>query len=430
MSEASEMVVLIVGGGGREHALCISLAASPRVSKVHVCPGNAGTKLLAQNHDISASDVKAIVDLSQKLSVNLVVVGPEAPLVDGLADSLRAVGIPCFGPDSENAMLEGSKLNAKLAMSEYGVPTAEYLILDDRSDIDSALTLYSQSGEPWVVKRDVLAGGKGVVVTTDREVAHSAIVQAIKTDGKVLLEAFLPGQEASVLVVMDESGYVCLPASQDHKRLEDGDLGPNTGGMGAYAPAPVFTEDVRQKTIQRIVEPMHAGLSKREVPYRGVLYVGLMIDENEDPYVVEFNVRFGDPECQITLPLIKTDLAAHLLACAQGKLSSQNVEFRDAHCLTVVLAAEGYPGSVEKGRIITGDGLKSSYAEEVSSSWINHAGTAWKDANLVSNGGRVLSATALANSLSKAAESAYSLIKEIHLEGAQFRTDIGYRALQ
>lgn len=430
MSDVSEMVVLIVGGGGREHALCISLASSPNVSKVHVCPGNAGTKLLAQNHDISASDVTAIVDLAQKLSADLVVVGPEAPLVDGLADSLRATGIPCFGPDAENAMLEGSKLNAKLAMSEYGVPTAEYLILDDQSDIDSALTLYSQSGEPWVVKRDVLAGGKGVVVTTDRDVAHSAVVQAIKTDGKVLLESFLPGQEASVLVLMDESGYVCLPASQDHKRLEDGDLGPNTGGMGAYAPAPVFTEDVRSKAIQRIVEPMHAGLSKRGVPYRGVLYVGLMIDENDDPYVVEFNVRFGDPECQITLPLIKTDLATHLLACAEGKLSSQKVEFRDAHCLTVVLAAEGYPSAVEKGRIITGDGLKSSYSEGESSSWINHAGTAWKDGDLVSSGGRVLSATGLANSLSKAAESAYSLINKIHLEGAQFRTDIGHRALQ
>ena len=429
MSDASRLVVLVVGGGGREHALCIALAASPSVSEVHVCPGNAGTRLLAQNHPISASDVSAVVELAKELGADLVVVGPEAPLVDGLADSLRSSGIACFGPDSENAMLEGSKLTAKSAMSEFGVPTADYLILDADSDIDSALSSYSESGDPWVVKRDVLAGGKGVVVTTDFEEARTAIEQAIESDGKVLLESFLPGEEASVLVLMDESGYVCLPASQDHKRLEEGDKGPNTGGMGAYAPAPVYTDEVRRKTIERIVEPMHIGLSKKDSPYRGVLYVGLMIDEDGDPYVVEFNVRFGDPECQITLPLIESDLAGHLLACAEGRLSSEHVEFRDSHCLTVVLAAEGYPGSVEKGRRITGDGLIANSEEGQSSSWINHAGTAWKDGELVSSGGRVLSATGIANSLSEAAESAYSLIDKIQLEGAQFRRDIGHRAL-
>jgi len=292
--------VLVAGGGGREHSLAIALVASPTVAEVHLCPGNAGTSLIATNHDISADDVDAVISLAEQLNVDLVVVGPEAPLVNGLADILRQRGIACFGPDADNAMLEGSKLRAKQAMSNNDVPTAEYQILRSDSDIDSALDAYSN--HPWVVKRDVLAGGKGVVVTTDRHEAREAILAAIESDGEVLLEAFLSGEEASILVMMDESAFVCLPASQDHKRLGDGDSGPNTGGMGAYAPAPVFTDEVRRKTIERIVKPMHEDLRNSENPYRGVLYVGLMIDSESDPYVVEFNVRFGDPECQITLP--------------------------------------------------------------------------------------------------------------------------------
>ncbi len=425
--EGSPMKVLVVGGGGREHSLAIALAASPTVSQVHLCPGNAGTSLIATNHKCSADDVAGVVSLAEQLAVELVVVGPEAPLVNGLADTLRKRGISCFGPDADNAMLEGSKLRAKQAMSKNNVPTAEYQILRSDSDIDSALNAYS--AHPWVVKRDVLAGGKGVVVTSDREEAKEAILAAIESDGEVLLEAFLSGEEASMLVVMDESGFVCLPASQDHKRLGDGDSGPNTGGMGAYAPAPVFTEEVRRKTIERIVKPMHEDLRNAENPYRGVLYVGLMIDSESDPYVVEFNVRFGDPECQITLPLIETDLAQHLLAAAQGRLAEEEVRFLDAHCLTVVLAAEGYPGTVVKGRPISGTTSSSQDAESSSVSWVNHAGTAIVEGELVSTGGRVLSATGMGRSLSEACEAAYRLIARIELEGSQHRSDIGYRAL-
>ena len=238
-----------------------------------------------------------------------------------------------------------------------------------------------------------------------------------------MLEGFLAGEEASLLVVMDGSGYVCLPASQDHKREFEGDKGRNTGGMGAYAPAPVYTDEVRKKTIERIVEPMHKALSSRRIPYRGVLYVGLMIDENNDPYVVEFNVRFGDPECQITIPLIASDLGELLNAAATDNLSSQNVVFHDKHALTVVLAAENYPGSVEKGRSISGVPIPTLEL------WVNHAGTKVENGQLVSNGGRVLSCTGIADTLSDAADKAYALVEKIELAGSHFRRDIGHRAL-
>ena len=275
----------------------------------------------------------------------------------------------------------------------------------------------------FVVKRDVLAGGKGVVVTENREDAKQFILDSIDRDGQVLLEAFLPGQEASMLVVMDGSGFVCLPASQDHKREFEGDKGRNTGGMGAYAPAPVYSEDVKAKTIERIVKPMHKDLSSRRIPYRGVLYVGLMIDENNDPYVVEFNVRFGDPECQITIPLISSDLGELLSAASKDELSSIEVQFHDKHALTVVLAAENYPGSVEKGRPITNVPIPTS------DSWVNHAGTKVENGQLLSNGGRVLSCTGLGVSLEEAANKAYALIGEIGLPGSHYRRDIGHRAL-
>jgi phosphoribosylamine--glycine ligase len=415
--------VLVIGGGGREHSLCLELSKSPNVSEVHCCPGNAGTSLIATNHIISISDIHSVVSLAQKLDVDLVVVGPEAPLCDGLADELSNSGIPCFGPTSKLANLEGSKLYAKEVMSLVGVPTASFHILSKDSDIDAALDDFSDN--PWVVKRDVLAGGKGVVVTSDRLEAKRFIEQSIITDEKVLLEAFLPGEEASMLVVMDGSGFVCLPASQDHKRAYDGDKGPNTGGMGAYCPAPVVTDEVKNRTISRIVKPMHQYLSNLAIPYRGVLYVGLMITESGDPNVVEFNVRFGDPECQITLPLIKSDIFELLYSSSTDKLSSIDVNFSDKHTLTVVLAAEGYPSNPVKGRVIRG--LEQ---QENSNSWINHAGTGFNEkGEVISTGGRVLSCSAVGDSLGEAAKNAYELLNMVELEGSHHRTDIGFRAL-
>ena len=413
------MSVLVVGGGGREHALCLGLARSESIGDIHCAPGNAGTSEIATNH--SFTEVADLIHLAFQLDVDFVVAGPEAPLCEGLADQLNNMDIPCFGPVAALARLEGSKLHAKQVMAQNNVPTADFHVLGTESDVDSALDDFS--GKPWVVKRDVLAGGKGVVVTEDRTEAKQFIQDSIMSDGQVLLEDFLPGEEASMLVLMDGSGFVCLPASQDHKREFEGDKGRNTGGMGAYAPAPVYTDEVRKKTIERIVEPMHKALSSRRVPYRGVLYVGLMIDENNDPYVVEFNVRFGDPECQITIPLIASDLGELLNAAATDNLSSQNVVFHDKCALTVVLAAENYPGSVEKGRPIGG------VPKPTLESWVNHAGTKIENEQLVSNGGRVLSCTGIADTLSDAADKAYALVEKIELAGSHFRRDIGHRAL-
>ena len=416
--------VLIVGGGGREHALAIGLLESPSVAAIHVAPGNAGTAMIATNHDVSAGDVGLQVALAQSLNADLVVVGPEAPLVGGLSDALRAVGIPSFGPHADGAMLEGSKEFAKQVMLDLNIPTADVQHLTTDSDLDEAVDRW---GAPWVVKRDVLAGGKGVVVTEDREEAIEFIRQSIQTDGMVLLEEFLAGEEASMLVMMDESGFVTLPCSQDHKRVGEGDMGLNTGGMGAYAPAPVATEAVRARAISEIVEPMHTHLSAQETPYRGCLYVGLMIDEGGAPSVVEYNVRFGDPETQVTVPLISSDLYELLLAVSEGRLADSMPTFSSHHALTVVLAAEGYPGPPVKGRSITGD--LSDYADSDGRAFIHHAGTGTTDGELVSTGGRVLAATGIAPSLSEARELAYRKLSDVQLEGAHFRRDIGHRAL-
>ena len=416
--------VLVVGGGGREHALCLALSISESIDTIHATPGNAGTHHFGTNHNVSASDIDGLVDLAKRLAVDYVVVGPEAPLCDGLADQLLLSNIPCFGPQQVHAELEGSKLFAKKAMDAAGVPTAEYDVLNASSNINAYLD--ARSEDPWVIKRDVLAGGKGVVVTSDRSEAIEFIEQSIETDGHVLLERFLPGEEASMLVVMDKSGYVCLPPSQDHKRAYDGDEGPNTGGMGAYCPAPVVTQAIHQKTVERIVEPMHSHLSAMDIPYRGVLYVGLMIDENGDPYVVEFNVRFGDPECQVTLPLIDGDVGELLYGAATDQLSKAVVSFKSQHALTVVLASEGYPKSAVKGRKILG--VERSL--DTSSTWVSHAGTSSDEQdNIVSSGGRVLSVTSVSDSLQNARDLSYARIQQIQLEGSHHRTDIGHRAL-
>ena len=418
--------VLVIGGGGREHALCLGLHKSPQVARIFCSPGNAGTAMFAVNVDLSVGGNSSIADFCRQESVDLVVVGPEAPLCDGLADILVQLDIPCFGPVGSLANLEGSKLHAKQIMRHVGIPTAGFKILDETSDIAAALDDYSNN--PWVIKRDVLAGGKGVVVTTDFAEAQQFIRNSITSDGKVLLEEFLPGEEASMLVIMDGSGYVCLPASQDHKRVFDGDNGPNTGGMGAYCPAPVVTDAVQEKVVSKIVSPMFEYLSNCETPYRGVLYVGLMITENGDPNVVEFNVRFGDPECQITLPLIKTDLFDLLMHAATDTLKSLEVQFHNACALTVVLASEGYPKSPVKGRVIEGLNFQIP-SLKFGSNWINFAGVKKSGESYIASGGRVLSCSAMSDSLVKAAELAYDLIESISLEGSHYRTDIGGKAL-
>ena len=419
------MEVLIVGSGGREHALALSLSESGSVNHVHSCPGNAGTAMSGTNHNVDSMDIEGIINLAKRLDIDLVVVGPEAPLVAGLSDRLLEEEIPCFGPNSIGAKLEGSKLYAKKIMQSAKVPTAGLILIENIDRINESLDNYSP---PWVVKRDVLAGGKGVVVTSDRNEAFNALCNGIELDGKVLLEEFLFGEEASVLVVMDESGYVCLPASQDHKRLLDGDNGPNTGGMGAYAPAPIYTPAVEQRTISEIIEPMHHFLRNQDVPYRGCLYVGLMIDENGAPFVVEFNVRFGDPETQVTLPLISSDLGELLMSCANGKISECDYSISSYSSATIVLSSEGYPSNSITGRVINGTEIRIEEGEI--SAFVHYAGTVISDdGTLVSNGGRVLAATGIAPNLGTAVEAAYEVIENIELEGSYFRKDIAHKGL-
>jgi len=418
------MTVLIIGSGGREHALAIGLSQGPSVGSIHTAPGNAGTATLGTNHQIDAMDIEGLVSLAQEISADLVVVGPEGPLVAGISDRLREIGIPSFGPGAKGAMLEGSKTHAKDLMGKLDIPTADSVRLDKYSDIEVFL---HGNPPPWVIKRDVLAAGKGVVVTSDIDDASKFISDSIEGDGFVIAEEFLHGEEASLLVLMDESGYVCLPPSQDHKRAREGDEGPNTGGMGAYAPAPIVTSSVLRRAVDEIVEPMHHYLRNQEDPYRGVLYVGLMIDSDGAPRVVEYNVRFGDPETQVTIPLIEGDLGELLLATATGNLSSLSPSFSDSHSATVVLASEGYPESSETGREISGADLEID--EGVLRGYVHFAGASMISGRLVSSGGRVLAATGIAPNLSEALDVAYQIMDSISLEGSYFRTDIGHRAL-
>ena len=418
------MQVLIIGSGGREHALAIALSKSPSVGSIHAAPGNAGTAMLGTNHQVDVSDIDGLVSLAQNIHAELVIVGPEGPLVAGISDRLREIGIPSFGPGSKGAMLEGSKIHAKALMKKLDIPTGDSTKLDKYSDIGLFL---NSNPPPWVIKRDVLAAGKGVVVTSEIEVASRFISESIEVDGFVIVEEFLQGEDASLLVLMDESGYVCLPPSQDHKRVRDGDKGPNTGGMGAYAPAPVVTSSVHTRVIDEIVGPMHHYLRNQQDPYRGVLYVGLMIDSNGAPSVVEYNVRFGDPETQVTLPLIEDDLGEILLATATGNLASLSPSFSDSHSATVVLASKGYPESSETGREIFGADLEID--EGMLRGYVHFAGTSLEGGRLLSSGGRVLAATGIAPNLAQAVDIAYQIIDSISLEGSHFRTDIGHRAL-
>ena len=417
--------VLVVGSGGREHALALGLSKSDSISKVHCAPGNAGTSMVAVNHQVPSTDIEGIVELAVELSVSLVVVGPEAPLVNGLSDRLRENSIPSFGPHSEGALLEGSKLHSKMVMQSLDVPTGSFLKVENLDSIEDSLETFEP---PWVIKRDVLAGGKGVTVTSSKEDAREALKSGIETDGFVLIEEHLSGEEASILVIMDESGYVMLPPSQDHKRVGNNDTGPNTGGMGAYAPAPLVSPSVLARAREEIIEPMHHYLRNSNTPYRGCLYVGLMIDSEGSPSVVEFNVRLGDPEAQVTIPLIQSDLGELLLAAAEGRVAETKVEFKPLHASTVVLASEGYPGTVVTGREI--DGWDSEIEEGLVMGFVHLAGASMDESGkLTSTGGRVLSATGLAPTLGESLEVSYQIIEGIRLAGSHYREDIGFRAL-
>ncbi|AYE97884.1 phosphoribosylamine--glycine ligase [Mycobacterium paragordonae] len=417
------MRVLVIGSGAREHALLLALSRDPQVTGLIVAPGNAGTTRLAEQYDVDISSGDQVVALARKVEADLVVIGPEVPLVLGVADALRAAGIVCFGPGKDAARIEGSKAFAKEVMAAAGVRTAASEIVDNPANLDAALERFGPpAGDPaWVVKDDSLAAGKGVVVTADRDAARAHAAGLLESGHPVLLESFLDGPEVSLFCVLDGATVVPLLPAQDFKRVGDGDAGPNTGGMGAYAPLPWLPDDVYREIVSRVVEPVAAELVRRGSPFNGLLYAGLAITSS-GPAVVEFNCRFGDPETQAVLALLETPLGQLLHAAGSGKLADfEQLRWRDGAAVTVVLAAENYPGRPRVGDVIVG-----SEAEGVL-----HAGTTRRDDGaIVSAGGRVLSVVGTGADLSEARARAYEILGSIRLPGSHFRTDIGKRAAE
>ena len=422
------MKVLVVGSGGREHALVWKIAQSPRVRKIYCAPGNAGITQMAECLSISADDVKGLTAWAEKEKIALTVVGPEAPLTLGMVDIFRARGLRVFGPSQKAAEIEGSKAFTKELMKKYGIPTGESETFTDPA---AAAKYIKGKGAPLVVKADGLAAGKGVIICRTVEEALSAldliIVQkAFGAAGtKVVVEEFLEGEEASFLAFTDGETVLPLPTSQDHKAIYDNDQGPNTGGMGAYSPAPVVTEKVHREAMEKVMIPTVRGMAREGKKYQGVLYAGLMI-KDEKPKVLEFNARFGDPEAQPLLMRLKSDLIPILEATIDGKLSHHKMELEDRSSVCVVMASGGYPGSYEKGKVISG----LQEAARVRDAFVFHAGTALKEGKVVTNGGRVLGVTALGSGIQEAIQRAYEAVAKISWEGAYFRKDIGQKAIK
>lgn len=427
------MKILVIGGGGREHALAWKLSQSPKATKVFVAPGNAGTALAGgklQNVDIT--DVVALREWAQAEGIALTVVGPEAPLAAGVVDEFRNHGLKIFGPTKAAAQLESSKAFSKAFMRRHGIPTADY---DTFTDPVAAHAFVDRLGAPIVIKADGLAAGKGVVVAMTLQEAHDAVdfmlvdnkygVQHNEGGARVVIEEFLAGEEASFIVLSDGKNVVAMATSQDHKRLKDGDEGPNTGGMGAYSPAPVVTADVHARAMREIILPTIRGMEKDGIPFTGFLYAGLMIDGNGHPKTLEFNTRMGDPETQPIMMRLKSDLVDVMLAAVDGKLDQVELEWDRRTALGVVMAAAGYPEAPRKGDVITG------LPAEADDAMVFHAGTQLNDAGQpVTSGGRVLCVTVLADSVRQAQQRVYDVTRGIHFDGMQFRRDIGYRAIK
>ena len=421
------MNVLVIGGGGREHALVWKISQSPLVEQIFCAPGNAGIAELAQCVDFNVDDIDGLLAFAQQQQIGLTVVGPELPLTLGLVDRFRDAGLTVFGADKKAAQIEGSKSFSKDLMAKYGVPTAAYGTF---TDAEQAKDFIRQQGAPIVVKADGLAAGKGVIVA-QTEAEAIAAVEDILCEGafgsagsRVVIEEFLEGEEASFLAFTDGKIIVPLASSQDHKAALDGDTGPNTGGMGAYSPAPVVTEIIHQKIIEEVLKPTIAGMAAEGCAYSSILYAGVMIKDGELK-VLEFNARFGDPETQPLLARLKSDIVPVLLACARGDLSNVELEWHDKAAVCVVMAVGGYPGPYEKGLPIAG--LEAAAA--IDDLTVFHAGTAGKDGHVVTAGGRVLGVTGLGSTVAEAIETAYKGVKAISWPKVQYRSDIGRKAL-
>ena len=417
------MRVLVIGSGAREHALLLGLRKDPQVDYLAVAPGNAGTAAVAEQHDVDVTSAEAVTALAQKLAIDLVVIGPEVPLVLGVADAVRAAGIACFGPSKDAARIEGSKTFAKDVMSTAGVRTAGCETVDNPAHLDAALDRFGPAaGQPaWVVKDDGLAAGKGVVVTADRDAARAHAASLLDSGHPVLLESFLDGPEVSLFCLVDGATVVPLLPAQDFKRVGDNDAGPNTGGMGAYSPLPWLPDAVTQAIVTEVVEPVAAELVRRGCPFSGLLYAGLAIT-SKGPAVVEFNCRFGDPETQAVLALLESPLGQLLHATATGTLADFGpLKWHDGYAVTVVLAAENYPGRPRVGDVIAGSDAEG----------VLHAGTSRRaDGAVVSSGGRVLSVVGTGADLPAARDAAYGVLSSVRLPGSHFRSDIGLAAAE
>lgn len=416
------MNILILGSGGREHALAWAIQQNPKCDRLIVAPGNAGIAQMTECANIDILDGDAVADFASENAVNFVIIGPEAPLAAGVADNLRASGILTFGPSAAAAQLEASKAFTKEICAASSAPTAAYAHF---TDLDAALTYTRAEGAPIVIKADGLAAGKGVTVAMTLPEAEAAL-QDLFTDenAEVVIEEFMDGEEASFFILSDGTSLLPIGTAQDHKRVGEGDTGPNTGGMGAYSPAAVMTDAVTQKAMDEIIAPTMAEMAKRGTPFEGVLFAGFMIKDGQ-PRLVEYNVRFGDPECQCLMMRLGGQVLDLLQACAEHRLAEMQVNWADDHALTVVYAANGYPGSYEKGSIIS----NLDTLPEDSQNMTFHAGTTEKDGNITATGGRVLAVTTRAETLQAAQSKAYAMTKQIRWPGGFYRSDIGWRAL-
>jgi phosphoribosylamine--glycine ligase len=423
------MKVLVIGGGGREHALAWKCAQSPDVAQVLVAPGNAGTALeeKVRNVEVSADDIGALAELATRESVDLTIVGPEAPLVAGIVDRFTDLGLRCFGPSAAAAQLEGSKAFTKDFLARYDIPTAAY---QNFSSLEPALDYIREQGAPIVIKADGLAAGKGVIVATTIEQAEEAATDMLSGNkfgdagARIVVEEFLDGEEASFIVMTDGSNVLPMATSQDHKARDEGDVGPNTGGMGAYSPAPVVTPEVESAIMAQVIRPTLAGMKADGNNYVGFLYAGLMIMPDGTPKVIEFNCRFGDPETQPIMMRLKSDLAELCKATLDGKLARQSAEWDARASLGVVLAAGGYPDSYANGKVIAGLDKADSEGQKVF-----HAGTRQTDEGVVTSGGRVLCVVGLGETVAGAAEASYDAARQICWDGVYYRRDIGHRAI-
>ena len=424
------MNVLIVGGGGREHAIAWKVAQSPLVRKVFVAPGNAGTDLEPgiENVPIEADDVVALRYFALEHGVALTIVGPEAPLVDGIVDEFRAAGLKCFGPSRAAAQLEGSKTFCKDFLSRHGIPTATYATFNE---VAPAADYIAKMGVPIVVKADGLAAGKGVVIAQTQAEALAAVKDMLignafgEAGARVVIEEFLEGEEASFIVMADGIHALALATSQDHKARDEGDTGPNTGGMGAYSPAPVVTAEIHAQVMREVIMPTLNGMAKDGIPYTGFLYAGLMIGKDNVPKVLEYNCRFGDPETQPIIMRLNSDLVGLCLAAIDGTLDQAQAEWNPQPALGVVMAADGYPGQYRKG-----DAISGLPENETANAKVFHAGTRYHDGQIVTSGGRALCACALGGTVAEAQRKAYEIADKIHWEGVYYRRDIGHKAIE